>query len=445
VNNASSGECLDGKCRITACADGYHMKTNDGITSCEANTATLCGKSDSTDVVDCTSTNNANAGYCNIDGNCVYTSCEIGYHLGDGDDTGKCVEDSPEVCGASKVDCTNLAGWNDAECDQGVCKASTCDANYCLSGTTCVDGSSNSLACGIDGGDCKPCNSDQYCHNGRCEQIPCPANQHLDNITNECVPDTLNACGPSALDCTSISGWSSGECIEGKCFGTSVQVCGSSQTNCSTLPGWAEGECVEGICMADSCTGDYHLYRVTCEANSETHCGKHNNPCNSSVSDNIVDTTCIDTEGICKVKECAVGYHISSDGTECIANSLDACGKTTENTTSNCNALITDNVSSVTCDGGVCKVETCATDYHIDPTNPKVCKENSNSACAAQDSNDEKTCTNPNNTCSGGKCCYSKTTQTSNSNIECCSGNFKCKKGSNYKCATDCGTWEQLL
>jgi hypothetical protein len=197
--------------------------------------------------------------------------------------------------------------------------------------------------------------------------------------------------------------------------------------------------------MADSCTGDYHLYRVTCEANSETHCGKHNNPCNSSVSDNIVDTTCIDTEGICKVKECAVGYHISSDGTECIANSLDACGKTTENTTSNCNALITDNVSSVTCDGGVCKVETCATDYHIDPTNPKVCKENSNSACAAQDSNDEKTCTNPNNTCSGGKCCYSKTTQTSNSNIECCSGNFKCKKGSNYKCATDCGTWEQLL
>ena len=94
----------------------------------------------------------------------------------------------------------------------------------------------------------------------------CPTSEHF--FAGRCEPDDVNHCGSHLNDCTKISGWKSGDCIDKTCF-------------------------------ANECVSDYHLASLFDDGKEKTICeGDTKDACGS------INTKCRDDE-VCVQGKCA--------------------------------------------------------------------------------------------------------------------------------------------
>ena len=338
-----AGECNEGKCVVTECAENYVLK--DG--KCEASSPAECGKDEhaydgnceANSLENCGSHGNACSGIVGwkdgncTEGKCVVTECAENYVLkgdkceadvadiacaeGKHEYEGGCEADSTENCGSHGNACAaSTEGWKDGACTEGKCVATECAENYELKGDKCEAISS----------------------------VECGKNEHENE--GKCEADSLEHCGSHDNACASTEGWKDGACTEGKCVVTecaenyelkgdkceaitsvecgkdehehegkceadSLEHCGSYDNACASIKGWKEGDCTEGKCVATKCTDDYHVYQKSCEANDEWNCGSHLKQCQKSDVPNSTGAACNTSIGRCYATSCCYGYNLS--------------------------------------------------------------------------------------------------------------------------------------
>ena len=130
-------------------------------------------------------------------------------------------------------------------------------------------------------------------------EIKCQPNEHL--FANQCEPDDVNHCGTHTNDCTQITGWKSGSCIDKTCFADacasgyhiassfdengnekticaadSHDACGSINTQCGIHEICSQGECknkcqpgevvCNGSCINPKSNADYCGADATCRS-----------------------------------------------------------------------------------------------------------------------------------------------------------------------------------
>ena len=234
-----------------------------------------CVKDDtlSCNKINCTEFNWWGDGCC-YGGKCAVTSCKLGYHLKDsscntenacvsGGTTCECEIDTVEACGESSVNCKSIENWAYGQCIEGKCALEGCASGYHLVNTG--DGLKCELntieKCGaVNSEETHDCAADipeaelTNCLSGKCSAVKCKPNNHLqlNGDVYICVPNTPESC---------------------------ANVSSSDAVNCSTtLANTEKVQCNEGVCSAVRCAKNYHLKSVgsvqlECERNSLTACG----------------------------------------------------------------------------------------------------------------------------------------------------------------------------
>ena len=429
----STGICSNHKCVAQACTKGYTLDNGTCVS-----TATTCGATDHYHDGRCEANSDQNCGFhgvtcgksmiagwaagsCNVNtGVCEATDCEIGYKL-EGktcvstattcQDTqhyynGTCEDDTVNNCGSNGNNCADsMIGWSAGECNNGACVASKCIKGYkvnekgiCVStASTCAadehyydyECEANTVEnCGVHGNACSiatiPGWADGNCINGVCVpssciagykkllntcQPDCGESQYYDSTTGVCVDSTESNCGVASYDCSKLAGWSNGQCIKNKCV---ASACGTGYT------------VTEGVCIstATTCTENQHYYNNKCEDNDETHCGSHDNACNSASIPGWETGSCSD--GKCVATSCSGGYTLTKSGscvataTTCTDNEHYYNGSCEANSDENCgshgNACSSTSIpgwSAGSCSGGKCVAAACASGYALNES--KVC------------------------------------------------------------------------
>ncbi|MBO5753856.1 MAG: hypothetical protein J6S69_09270, partial [Proteobacteria bacterium] len=282
----------------------------------------------------------------------------------------------------------------------------------------CVEIDINVEHCGTCGQACKP---GQYCENGQCMNTDCSEtecttkNSDGDQI---CV-NTNTQCGPNCTPCQNIH--ANSYCQDGTCF---ISQCNAgehpifndtghitachknSKTACAPTNRTTSDPIVDceaskdanvstvecsddGYCAIVSCVNGYHMSsdKTSCVKNSNSACGS---PTSSTTIKceipNAASQACQD-DGTCKVTNCNSGYHLSSDGRSCVANTNKLCGATNSSATKNCEEI--SNKSTVSCENGTCKVTACASGYHPN-SGYTACLTNSSTECGTTTSSTVK-------------------------------------------------------
>ncbi len=383
---------------------------------------------------------------------CKLTNCADGDQICPIDGENACVSlHDPEHCGKCDINCHDgnyanfeVAGCEDTE-DGSIACTYQCKGALTNCGNSfepvCVDLMANVQNCGECG---HGCSSKQYCDNGTCRATECRPNECTisnPDETNDCV-NTVDKCGPNCISCKSVH--PNGYCSDGVCLITTcnagehpvlnelgqitsceknrVESCGpvsitsnAEVVNCNQWkPGHAtNAACTnEGKCNVTGCEVGYHVNpdKLSCASDTPTACGASMQDCTKI--GNIANSSSVYCEqGVCRVSNCAVNFHLSGDQKSCVGNTTSACGATNSVTTTNCTGIANiASASSVSCNAGVCLVSACAPSYHI-KSNRTGCEANSNSSCAPSTSNSPVNCSNNSveKTCipSTGKCACS--------------------------------------
>ena len=358
----------------------------------------------------------------------------------------------PNHCGICGRVCSDIANVSVGTCYAGECKAVECDPNHHISSTdptACVANTATKCAAthvaDNNATDCTTANhaADGSCEaGGICKITKCQTGYHLSNTAagNICVPNSLTACAPTTSavtkDCLATDHLVAGTCNNGTCSATKCAVgyylngttcklnaadkCsadGSATTiNCNTANNAAAGTCEStGMCKIKKCKTGYHLSSTAagnvCVPNSLSACAAVNSATTKdcTITDHLVAGEC--NNGTCEATQCAVGYNLN--GTTCVASSATACSPDGISSPVNCNTA--NNAAAGTCEStGMCKITKCKTGYHLSSTAAgNVCVENSLTACAKVDSATTIDCTTTanlvagacnNGTCSATKC-----------------------------------------
>ena len=166
------------------------------------------------------------------------------------DDTTQCNNQTGECDPIGSI-CTD-GNW---KCNDNV--LSKCESGDWILKQTC---DKNTL-CNVDIGECTPV---------ALPEIKCQSDEHI--FANQCEPDDENHCGTHTNDCTKLSGWKSGSCIDKQCYAYKCatgyhlasiidangnekticeqdthDACGSINTQCG-----ADEICAQGVCT-DKC------------------------------------------------------------------------------------------------------------------------------------------------------------------------------------------------
>ncbi len=468
ILDSAETRCVSGECSVTKCASNYHLSSDKK--SCVENTNTACAAVNSSNAMNCNDviSNSANTS-CN-NGECVVSNCLGGFHLtGDGK---SCVSNTSEQCAATNSsdakNCSSaILSSASTSCDEGICHVTDCKPGYHLSGNTACASNSDTACAATNSASPKDCNTfiehsvmTACSSSGACTVSKCAALYHLNTAKTACELNSDTSCAPvdssTTTDCTRISNASSascsdaGKCVVSKCSGnyhisadkTSCEA--NSNTSCgsgtSVAPagciteGVAQASCPAGVCVVWNCNTGYHISSdgKTCEANSVTKCAATNSSSTVSCKTEGVATTSCST-GVCQVSACNSGYHISSDKKSCVANSNTSCASTTSSNAVNCTTLT--NVVSASCNSqGACVVTECKSGNHI-KSDKTACEANSNTSCATTTSNAPVSCMTTGvktATCSGGAC----TASECNSGYHLNSGKTGCVANSDTSCAS---------
>ncbi|MBQ9817940.1 MAG: hypothetical protein IJM59_10830 [Proteobacteria bacterium] len=327
---------------------------------------------------------------------------------------------------------------SDKTCKDGVCTASVCKENQCA--ITDVNGK---ISCFNEvfqcGSKCLNCEKSPVktakCDEGTCVAINCETGNHLNNQT--CEKNDKSDCGPTngpGINCivqniTDADCSATGTCVvtnckanhhisadKTSCVSNSDAACGAANSNtpvdCTKLDNVVKASCQEGKCAVTECKPGYHLNasQTDCEANSKTACASptSNKVQNCTKITNSADVEC--AAGVCKVKSCATDYHLNTSATECAANTKTLCAPPNSSQTLDCTTI--QNSLAVSCTSGKCTVTECKSGYHIN-SGKTGCDINSDTACGATNSSSVKNCTaGVEKVCVGGVCKCSKDNST---------------------------------
>ena len=226
LSYATAAECQNGACVATFCTSNAYL--SDG--KCKASSATQCGSASN----DCTKIEGWKSGSCENNA-CVISQCIDGYVL----QNNSCIK-----CGANETSCNNVCvntntdlsncgacgnvcsaslftGASAVSCSSGTCKPTSCNLNYYLYGSACVESDVNN--CGAKGLKCNlsdfrnaktvgcisnkcwatSCTSGTLesgtCHDPGCSGAPPVA--CLVNGKTYCCPETNTSCTNASTKC----------------------------------------------------------------------------------------------------------------------------------------------------------------------------------------------------------------------------------------------------
>ena len=374
---AYEASCDDvGVCHVTRCQNGFHFASD--TTACVPNSPNACGSVDQADAVDCTALPDASDVQC-INGKCVVGSCGDGYHLYEN----TCEENSDEHCSFHDNKCSIPNGTS--HCQGGQCVTTGCNPGFHKEGNYCTGDNLNN--CGGKDCTAEPGWLGGLCTEttAQCQATNCKPGFYLDGTV--CRTNDQNNCGTKGKKCTISNGSSScntstGECstptcspgyhltADGKsCDGDSNTECGASRTNCMGNTGWGTAICDGGVCKATGCITGYYLDGTTCKANDQSNCGTKGKSCAVSHG----SSTCNLNMGTCTSITCDTGYYL--DGTTCKANDQNNCG------TKGKKCSVSYGVSTCITSSGICQTQSCYDGYYIDGSS---CKPNDQSNCGAK-------------------------------------------------------------
>ncbi len=283
-------KCTNGDCVQQSCTDTT-------LTLCTVNTGEeldyTCIDTNGNDPEHCGGCNytcsdhplsNAISNKCE-DGKCQY-ECEKDYINCGSDDAPECIsitnmDTDPNHCGGCDGKCKE-----DEYCDGSECIKSTCaSTKSCLDLVTknCVN---SDTKCGIQ---CLNCNIANHAASGKCSNGSCVINSCAKGYhktgSGTCAENTNASCGSqqssNAVNCNTNGNAASGVCtVNGtcrifsckpgfhlsgnSCVKDSVSACGSNPIKCTSLSGWKSGDCKNGKCVAKTCDNDYCLRNNTC-------------------------------------------------------------------------------------------------------------------------------------------------------------------------------------
>lgn len=428
---------------VIKCKDDYGNFDNSINNGCEVNLkkdSNHCGRKD----VVCKD------GYCE-DGVCKISKCNDPKQLPCGTN-GACVDvtNDSSHCGTCNNPCGNnkycvnrscVQCINNTHCSGGlICNQDTHTCVECDSANACKD--SNKRVCNLVSKTCVQCNAQSDCNSvtlsqakskycdagtGMCKIASCNDGYHLKNDT--CILDTADQCGPSEIKCA-IPHASGHVCLSGNCVATSCEpgyhlgvkagsnalvcvddtttACGATTNDCTKMISGniTQVECNNGICEVKACKNGSHVTtdKRSCAKDTYLTCGPNDLNCSEEIK-NSKSTRC--TDGQCFATECDVNYHLSADNKSCVEDSPNACGYPTMN----CNDLRKpdSNVEAVACNAGNCEVKSCTGDNHVS-ADKKKCEEDTIKACGPQIDDCSKLISGnvDEAICQGGECKVSK-------------------------------------
>ena len=365
IKNSIDVACVDGSCKVWACADGYNIKENACSSKCsvEQHYDSNEGGCVANSVTDCGQTGYHCAekvahwadGTCQA-GECIVTECADGFvasgklciaNCGANQHydnlTGACVADDIDNCGQTGYACrSQIKNSAAVDCVDGTCVVKSCNAGYTVSNNVCASS--------------------------------CSSEQHYDSTQSKCVDNTLKDCGQTGYACASkVPYWLDGSCTNGECvvsscssgyhvvnnacmpscssdqyYSTSqaacvtsdIDNCGHEGNSCKALPGWSDGDCSNSKCVATECKDPYqldpstgmcvakyvcppgsHSYNGNCEADTVADCGEHAKDC-ANVVEGWKAGSCLG--GTCVVQACKDGYNYNMGA--CVAQTVtDEC------------------------------------------------------------------------------------------------------------------------
>ena len=243
------------------------------------------------------------------------------------DDTTQCNNQTGECDPIGSI-CTD-GNW---KCDDNV--LSKCESGDWILKQTC---DKNTL-CNVDIGECTPV---------ALPEIKCQSDEHI--FANQCEPDDENHCGTHTNDCTKLSGWKSGSCIDKQCYAYKCatgyhlasiidangnekticeqdthDACGSINTQCG-----ADEICAQGVCT-DKCQPGEVICNGSCinpKTNTQ-YCGA--DPSCRSFATCSGTEKCVD--GSCLLSSCA------HNETLCTKNGQKVCVDVNGNNPYHCGA-----------------------------------------------------------------------------------------------------------
>jgi len=397
--NHAEATCADGECQLGACLPGYDNCDKEPANGCERSLNALsdCGACDKQCPAVAHGTPSCEAQTCDA-------KCNVGWDDCNGDVEDGC--EAPVVdkdnCGACGNVCASKPHVTDAVCSNAVCVVTKCAAGFADCNKKPEDGCEADLRTGSNcdvampagngagadaggtGASGKGGTSDSSGAGQGADQA-CPAGR-TDCTTDAaagCEADSSGACAtdtcPSGFhDCNANA--ADGCEIQGACPATTPvpsEGCPAGQTACS-------GTCVSTATDIDNCGA----------------CGRRCSPAHGEAACN---------NGTCGIAYCDNGYQncdaLASNGCETSLSSAANCG----GCSTNCASL--PNVSSATCSGSSCSIESCKAGWaDCDPTRV---------GCETNVSSDSQNCGACNRACgtqNGSASCVSGSCQLSNCN-----------------------------
>jgi hypothetical protein len=403
--------CKEGACGQTLCPAGKGDCNGDPVDNCETNVTN--------DVENCggcgITCQAVNATVACVNSKCVITGCAEGFGdcaNGYADGCEANLNTSTAHCGACKQPCTILNGT--PKCDQGSCEVSSCSGTFrncdgdpksgCETNIATADKSCG--GCGAMGKDCTTlyANASSGCSGGACTSPVCLAGfgNCVGGIDDGCETNTTNtpghcggcgqACSTSASAHVSTNACVNSQC-DPKCAGTYLTCdnnkfngceadkdsdesnCGACGTVCSNGASvhTSSNDCSGSTChpVCSGTYGDCDTSRTNgCEVDmavSAAHCGGCGMACDTSAAAHVTTNACSGSD--CQPK--CNGLYDDCDG-----NSHNGCETPTSGDLDNCGACDVvcgkQNASATACSTGKC-TPTCNADWGACTTPEKGC------------------------------------------------------------------------
>ena len=284
----------------------------------------------------CSETSNSNDLVCDDE------SCETNENTNCANDTWKCIGVTLLKCIENKWEIAKTCNDN-TSCNEstGTCKPNDDNSNSNGNFDNCTNGSwmcyddSMLMKCANNKWQLvETCKDDTICNprKGMCE----PNNKDNNDCTNgswKCNENTLLKCTQNKWETVKVcDGGTScneivGECTRngltdpecrptehiyaGECEPDDLNHCGTHTVDCTNLSGWSSGKCVDKKCVAESCTTGYHVdtitdndgdVQTTCVIDTPEACGSASTKCNPGqiCSQGQCKSSCQDGETLCE-------------------------------------------------------------------------------------------------------------------------------------------------
>ena len=227
-------------------------------------------------------------------------SCENGAHPWKKDNVTVCELDSAAHCGAHEINCQDSQkGVLDATCIQGK-SGKECHVDHCLPGFALINGEcvTGDHCCGTY---CKNCSlsdtSDTVCYTLDYENYDCGSGCPLEEMI-QCNGVCVNPL-TSLVYCGATENYDAKGNADGTC---DIHYCADNV-------GWRRGDCIDGICRVRECLSGYHMSMGSdginvCTPDTPEACGSDEVDCSQIPHQSKV--TC--RRGRCDVLSCESGY-----------------------------------------------------------------------------------------------------------------------------------------